>query len=89
MARKPCSELEIRLVDPALAVKPEVHLPVAVLCDRVMVSDVEVAKLRPKVEGQLVTSVSGARHAYSVTRIADRYTPAGMCMCPMSRCGLR
>ena len=30
---------------------------VAVLCDRVMVSDVEVARLRPKVEGQLVTSV--------------------------------
>lgn len=25
MARKPCAELEIRLVDPALAVKPEVH----------------------------------------------------------------
>ena len=30
---------------------------VGVLCDRVMVSDLEVAKLRPKVEGQLVTSV--------------------------------
>ena len=30
---------------------------VAALCDRVMVSYVEVAKLRPKVEGQVMTSV--------------------------------